>query len=76
MAIMHLPLKLKLGLHGNFVAEREIDEWSQRRSTTGDLGPVRIAERPLLWQERHGNGDTNGSTGTPALTGTHENGVV
>ena len=76
VAKIHLPLKLKLGLHGNFVAQTEIDEWSQRRSTTGDIGPVRIAERPLLWQERHEYGDLNGPSGTPDLNGAHGNGVV
>lgn len=51
LATIHLPLKLKLGLHGNFVDQREIDEWAMRRGSKGDVGPVKIAERPLLWQE-------------------------
>jgi hypothetical protein len=50
IAIIHLPLKLKLGLHGNFVEQAEIEEWASRRA--GDLGPVDIARRPLLWQEK------------------------
>ena len=76
LATIHLPLKLKLGLHGNFVEQRDVEKWSQRRSTTGDLGPVRIAEQPLLWQERRENRHLNGAIGTPALTNTHENGVI
>ena len=52
VATIHLPLKLKLGLHGNFVDQKDIDEWRVRRGPEGDIGPVRTAEQPLLWQER------------------------
>ena len=77
VATIHLPLKLKLGLHGNFVEQSGIEEWAKRRSNAGDLGPVRLAEQPLLWQERLQNGHLNGGeSGIPTLDGTHSNGVV
>lgn len=46
---LHLPVKLRLGLHGNFVSQGEIDDWEKRRSE-GGLGPVRVAQQPLPWQ--------------------------
>ena len=52
IATIHLPLKLKLGLHGNFVDQKDIDEWQARRAPGGDVGPVKAAEKPLLWQEK------------------------
>ena len=68
VATIHLPLKLKLGLHGNFVDQKDIDEWQVRRGLDGDVGPVKPAERPLLWQEKlmqeqQGNG-VNGVNGS------------
>lgn len=50
VATIHLPFKLRLGLHGNFVDHRDIEEWEKRRAPGGDVGPVRAAERPLDWQ--------------------------
>ncbi|CAI7581841.1 unnamed protein product [Penicillium pancosmium] len=50
VAAIHLPFKLRLGLHGNFVDQRDIDEWKKRRATGGDVGPVKAAEKPLKWQ--------------------------
>ncbi|KAJ5848392.1 hypothetical protein N7455_012349 [Penicillium solitum] len=50
VAVLHLPFKLRLGLHGNFVETREIEEWKKRRSAV--LGPVKPASAPLPWQER------------------------
>lgn len=50
VATIHLPFKLRLGLHGNFVDHRDIEEWETRRAPGGDVGPVRAAERPLDWQ--------------------------
>ncbi|KAH7159475.1 carotenoid oxygenase [Dactylonectria estremocensis] len=44
---VHLPLRLRMGLHGNFVDQNEIDEWSRRRSEAGDVGPVRVAEKDV-----------------------------
>ena len=50
IATIHLPLKLRLGLHGNFVDHRDVEAWQARRAPDGDLGPVRAAEKPLRWQ--------------------------
>lgn len=52
IATIHLPLKLKLGLHGNFVDQQDIEDWAVRRGPSGDVGPVQVAEQPLLWQEK------------------------
>lgn len=56
LATLHLPLKLKLGLHGNFVDHRDIEAWQKRRvAGAGDVGPVKIATELLPWQkERRG----------------------
>ena len=51
VATIHLPMKLRLGLHGNFVDHREIDKWAARRASQGDLGPVKPAKEPLPWQK-------------------------
>ena len=50
IAVIHLPFRLRLGLHGNYVDAREIEEWKNRRSA--DLGPVKPASTPLPWQHR------------------------
>ncbi|KEZ45542.1 Lignostilbene-alpha,beta-dioxygenase isozyme III [Scedosporium apiospermum] len=60
---LHLPVRMRMGLHGNFVPQNDIDDWNKRRQ--GDEGPVRIATEPLAWQaklaqERGANG-VNGS---------------
>jgi hypothetical protein len=103
VATIHLPLKLKLGLHGNFVEQREIEECefppayrlhkavaffallphaprvciadtvpvclvAKRRGPSGDLGPVKIAERPLLWQEKAAQEQHGGINGVGATT--------
>ncbi|KAK4182246.1 putative carotenoid oxygenase protein [Podospora australis] len=65
LAVIHLPLKLKLGLHGNWVDNRDIEAWKARREEVGDVGPVKVATEPLPWQkklaeERNGNGVGNG----------------
>lgn len=54
LAVIHLPLKLKLGLHGNFVDHRDIEAWRIRRGEGGDVGPVKIAGGLLPWQVRWG----------------------
>lgn len=59
VATLHLPFKLRLGLHGNFVDHRDIAEWEARRS--GSIGPVKPAEQPLPWQKHAGS--QNGSNG-------------
>lgn len=51
LAIIHLPFKLKLGLHGNWVDNREIEAWKNRRAEGGDLGPVQAAKEMLPWQK-------------------------
>lgn len=48
IAVLHLPFKLRLGLHGNFVDTREVEEWKQKRR--GKLGLVAPARDPLPWQ--------------------------
>jgi carotenoid cleavage dioxygenase len=52
VATIHLPLKLKLGLHGNFVDHRDIEAWRKRRADEGDVGPVKVATEPLPWQKK------------------------
>jgi carotenoid cleavage dioxygenase len=42
---------LRLGLHGNFVEQREVDEWAERRKEGGDVGPARAAREALPWQK-------------------------
>jgi carotenoid cleavage dioxygenase-like enzyme len=51
LAVVHLPVKLRLGLHGNFVEQREIEEWEERRREGGSVGPARAAEEMLPWQK-------------------------
>lgn len=58
VAVIHLPFRLRLGLHGNFVDEREIHEWQDRRR--GELGPVKAASAPLPWQMKDVNTTANG----------------
>jgi carotenoid cleavage dioxygenase-like enzyme len=62
VATLHLPLKLKLGFHGNFVDHRDIEEWQRRRE--GELGPVKPAKEPLPWQTTFragkGSSESNG----------------
>ena len=65
VAIIHLPLKLRLGLHGNFVDHRDIEEWQKRRAPDGDVGPLKTATEPLPWQKKmtEQNGTSNGANG-------------
>lgn len=49
LATLHLPFKLRLGIHGNFVDHRDIEAWQERRA--GELGPVKPATEPLPWQQ-------------------------
>ncbi|KIW22936.1 uncharacterized protein PV07_11180 [Cladophialophora immunda] len=63
LAIVHLPFALKLGLHGNWVDQSEIQAWRERRGADGDLGPVKAADRPLPWQLKEAAG-TNGHGAT------------
>lgn len=81
---IHLPLKLKLGLHGNWVDWRDIEDWTKRRQEDGEVGPVQVATEMLPWQkafwekekEKNGNGvegpninGTNGANGTNGVNG-------
>ncbi|KAF4469114.1 carotenoid oxygenase [Fusarium albosuccineum] len=50
IGVVHLPLRLRMGLHGNFVDHNEIEEWQKRRSEIGDVGPAKVATDPLPWQ--------------------------
>jgi len=59
LAVIHLPFKLKLGLHGNFVDQRDIIEWQKRRSDSGDVGPAQPAKDPLPWQVRQREMDSH-----------------
>lgn len=69
LAVLHLPLKLKLGLHGNFVDHRDIEAWQQRRATEGgDVGPVKVATEPLPWQKSRATGQ---SAANGAANGSH-----
>jgi carotenoid cleavage dioxygenase-like enzyme len=54
LAAIHLPVKLRLGLHGNFVEQREVDQWAERRKEGGDVGPARAAREALPWQKEMG----------------------
>jgi carotenoid cleavage dioxygenase len=61
LAVIHLPLKLKLGLHGNWVDHRDIEAWQARRAENGDVGPVQVATEPLPWQKKLA--EQNGANG-------------
>lgn len=70
LAIVHLSCKLRVGLHGNFVDQREIEAWQELRKESGELGPVKPATKPLPWQERLIMNGMNGATGTHGTNGT------
>jgi len=68
LAVIHLPLRLKLGLHGNWVDNRDIEAWKERRAESGDVGPVQVATEMLPWQKAYfakenAEGETNGTGG-------------
>lgn len=50
LALIKLPIKLRLGLHGNFVPENEIEAWREKRKDGGGVGPAKAASRPLPFQ--------------------------
>lgn len=60
LATIHLPFKLRLGLHGNFVDHADIKEWEKRRGGSRQ-GPVRAVRQPLPWQLEMGKNGINGS---------------
>jgi hypothetical protein len=51
LAAIHLPVKLRLGLHGNFIEQKDIDDWAERRKEGGEVGPVKPATELLAWQK-------------------------
>lgn len=53
----HLPVQIRLGLHGNFVEQREMDEWERRRRE-GEV--VKVATKPLPWQQKLHDKNANG----------------
>ena len=69
IAAIHLPVKLRLGLHGNFVDQKELDDWKERRKVVGSVGPVQPAKEQLPWQKRimeaegKSANDANGTNG-------------
>lgn len=77
LALIHLPVKLKLGLHGNWVDRRDMEDWEER---IRQQGGVKVATEPLPWQVKereereaagvngHGQNGTNGTNGTHATT--------
>lgn len=69
VATIRLPFKLKLGLHGNFVEHNDIEEWEERRSGNGDVGPVQPAQRPLPWQQRLAESNGNAQIGMDRVNG-------
>ncbi|KAH8594123.1 carotenoid oxygenase [Bisporella sp. PMI_857] len=60
MALVHLPIKFKLGFHGNWVDQQEIDAFNELRKNGGKIGAVEAAKLPLPWQLKEKL--TNGSS--------------
>lgn len=52
LAIIHLPVKLRLGLHGNFIEQKDIDDWAEKRKDGGTVGPAKAAAEMLPWQKK------------------------
>lgn len=52
LAVIHLPIKLRLGLHGNFIEQEDIDEWAEKRKNGGEVGPAVPAKEMLPWQKK------------------------
>lgn len=82
LAVIHLPVKLRLGLHGNFVEQKDIDEWAEKRKEGGEVGPAVPAKEMLPWQKKMaeeeglgsavsvpGKGVGNGLNGTIGING-------
>ena len=68
VGVVHLPMQLRLGLHGNFVEQSEIDAWAKRRAEGGDLGPAKAAEEPLPWQVKLKAEEANGQKEEKAVS--------
>lgn len=71
VATLHLPFKLKMGLHGNFVDHTDIEEWEKRRSRNGDVGPLKAAEEPLPWQIEFTANEVGHTNGVNGVNGAH-----
>jgi len=82
LAVIHLPVKLRLGLHGNFIEQKDIDEWAEKRKEGGEVGPAVPAKEMLPWQKKmaeeeglgsavpaSGNNFLNGSNGAIGFNG-------
>lgn len=54
IAVIRLPMKLKIGLHGNFVPYDEIEAW---RGRTGDNKQFKIRKTPVTRNFGIANGD-------------------
>lgn len=52
LAVVHLPVKLRLGLHGNFIVQKEIEDWVEKRKDGGEIGPAHAAKVLLPWQKK------------------------
>lgn len=52
LAVIHLPVKLRLGLHGNFIEQKDIDEWAEKRKEGGEVGPATAATGLMPWQKK------------------------
>jgi carotenoid cleavage dioxygenase-like enzyme len=59
VAVIRLPLKLKIGLHGNFVPYEDIEAWRER---TGDNKKYEMRKTPTPFRNTV-NGATNGVNG-------------
>jgi len=57
IAVIRLPLKLKIGLHGNFVPYEEIEAWRER---TGDNKQYEFRQKPTPLNDEK---ETNGMNG-------------
>lgn len=70
VAIIRLPLKFKLGFHGNWVDQREIDTFGKLRAVGEELGPAEAAKSPLPWQvqDQQSISDHNGPNGTNGIS--------
>ena len=64
VAVIRLPLKLKIGLHGNFVPYEEIEAWRER---TGDNQKFEMRKMPQPFRA-DANG-VNGANGTNGVNG-------
>ena len=60
VAVIRLPLKLKIGLHGNFVPYDEIEAW---RARTGDNRKFEMRKMPKPFRAGEAVNGANGVNG-------------